>query len=425
MNELLTPALWAGAGAGAVATLLIMVVILLLRRNVLRRRNARRDRIITSVQEKSTDVDSLIVSYRAGKIDIDEFRNSLSEKIEIINRTYKPGIHLLDIFFIKYAEKLIEEYYRMLDTGVVEPSQRETVAFSISPLLQVIKKAQKETSEEATLVSKAGKESKASAEATVAGSAPEPDITEELSGDAVISAIAEASKEENDLPLETFLEMETGAGVIGATARVLSEPEVRKEEEEQFIPQENKVEKADTTEKKAKETKKGKAKDTAQEDNKPISRLAPVPAPVEAEFPEETMIVDSEFAFSDTVSGQTPGAVKEEKPAAGPEKEDEETMSEAAVSFPVKMSVSPQVEPPRPVIPLRPPAPPEHRTSSEETIQQPATIEDIEAETIIADRSELLGVNKVAGEPQADKSQLGITGDDVSDMLDQFFGGNK
>jgi len=416
MNELLTPALGAGAGAGAVATFLIMVLVLLFRRNVLRRRNARRDRIITSVQEKSTDVDSLIVSYRAGKIDIDEFRNSLSEKIEIINRTYKPGIHLLDIFFIKYAEKLIEEYYRMLDTGIVEPSQRETVAFSISPLTQVIKKAQKETSEEATLVSKAGKESKEPAEATVAVSAPEPEIAPELSGDAVIAAIAESAKEENDLPLETFLEMETGTGVIEATARVISEPEERKEEVEPLIPQEKKAAKEATTEKTAKETKKRKAEDTAKEDKKPMPKPTPVPAPVEAEFPAETMIVDSEFAFSDTVSADTPGVVKEEKSAAAePDKDDEETMAEAAVSFPVKMPISPHKEPPRS---------PEPEISHEETIQQPATIYDIEAETIIADRSELLGVNKAA-EPQADKSQLGITGDDVSDMLDQFFGGKK
>jgi hypothetical protein len=382
MNELLTPVLWAGAGAGV--TLLIMFLVFFLRRNVLRRRNARRDRIITAVQEKATDVDSLIVAYRAGKIDIDEFRNSLSEKIEIINRTYKPGIHLLDIFFIKYAEKLIEEYYRMLDTGVVESSQRETVAFSISPLTQVIKKAEKE--------------SKIPAEEAVAATAPE------LSEDAVISAIAESSKEEKELPLEKYLEMDAGTGVIGETAGIISEHEAWKEEKKPFITQEKKLVTEATTDKTAKETKKRKAEDTDKEDKEPIFKPTAAPAPVEAEFPAETMIVDSEFAFSDTVSADTPGAVKEEKSAAaGTDKEDEETMAEAAVSFPVKMHITPHQEPP-----------------------QPVTIDDVEAETIIADRSELLGVNKAAGgEPQADKSQLGITGDDVSNMLDQFFGGKK
>ena len=84
------------------------------------------------------------------------------------------------------------------------------------------------------------------------------------------------------------------------------------------------------------------------------------------------------------------------------------------------------IEQPIPVPPPPPPvAPPSHERKSgrkrDETVE-PATIYDIEAEaeTIIADRTEILGTKKPANE-EPPKSTLGITGDDISDQLDTFF----
>jgi hypothetical protein len=51
---------------------------------------------------------------------------------------------------------------------------------------------------------------------------------------------------------------------------------------------------------------------------------------------------------------------------------------------------------------------------------EPATIYDIEAETIIADRSEILRTKKPVKE-ESSKNSLGITGDDISTQLDNFF----
>jgi hypothetical protein len=55
---------------------------------------------------------------------------------------------------------------------------------------------------------------------------------------------------------------------------------------------------------------------------------------------------------------------------------------------------------------------------------EPATIYDIEAEaeTIIADRNELLGTKPPEKEEQPkSSSSLGITGDDISTQLDNYF----
>jgi hypothetical protein len=394
MNELLTPALWAGVGGGT--ALSVIAVIVLFRRRALYRRNARRDRIVTSVQEKWTDVDSILVSYRSGRISTEEFRSSLLEKIETINRTYKPGVHVLDIFFIKYTEKLIEEYSRMAESGVIETIQRETVSMMFSPLAIAAKKTGKVTPlKEETPVAKVDKEQEE----------PSHETAPRLPEDAVINTVAESLKEEKDLSLETFLEMDTGSGVIGETARATAVSEERKEDEELLV---------------APEEKAPRAKDTIHE--------RAIPASVDTGLTEETItsVPSAQFFLADRVSTLPPAPPAEQPCGVEQEEEDEENMAEAAVSFPVRIPAVPRSEPPRLVTPLRPRTPASAPESQEETIQQPATIYDIEAETIIADRSELLGINKET-EPKAlgEKSQIGITGDDVCDMLDQFFAGKK
>jgi hypothetical protein len=393
MIEEMMPSFW--ALGGAVAAFVIMTMVIFFRWRAQRRRNARRDRIITSVQEKWTDVDSILLSYRAGQISADDFRNALSEKLETINRTYKPGLHILDIFFVKYTEKLIEEYNRMIETGVIEVSQRETVSVRISPRHDVYPISGKNRKDE-TLVSRAKQAMDDSLEP------PKNAAPEHVSEDAVVTAMAEASKGEEELPLETFLEMDTGAGVIGETPRTIETPVEKTEEAEPVEPVE--------------ET--------------PTPQAKHVSSTIEAEYPEETMRTEQEapFFLADKVStGETPAVTESPAATADAEKDDDETMTEAAVSFQVRIPATAlKTEPPNPVTPLRPPHMPAPDVSHEETIQQPATIYDIEAETIIADRNELLGVPKGAAPgPLAEKSQLGITGDDVSDMLDQFFGGKK
>lgn len=406
MNVLLTPAALAGAGAGAAVMLAAGAVVLLFRRKAAQKRNARRDRIITAVQEKITDIDSLIGSYRAGKTSLDEFKESLSEKIEIINRTYKPGMHLLDIFFVKYTEKLIEDYFRMIETGVVDLSLRETVAFTVSPLSRIVRKEKKGMAEEATVISPA---------AAKAGE-PEPPAPEplpEISGDAVLSAMAESAEDKKEPPLEAFLaeEKSSASSVIGATAGI-AEPAEEEKESEPFALDGEMTEETARTEAASKESA------------KPVS--APETAPADSGFAEETMIIDKErqFTFPEKMQEEAAATVVEkEQRTAKPRKDEDETLAAAAVSFPVRIPTPSHGMPPKPVAPAKKPArvPEIH----EETLPQPSTICDIEAETIIADRGELLNAGKPSPQQQPEKSQIGITGDDVSDMLDQFFGSKK
>jgi len=389
MNEQLTLAV--AAGAGAVVALVVTGLFDFLRRRASRLQHEKSNRIMTSVEEKWTDVDSIIASYRISRITAEEFQSSLMDKIEVINHIYKPCLHLLDIFFVKYTEKLIEDYNRMIESSAGGMLRQK----STSVELRVLEDHPAE--EEATVVSKeeiAVKEGPSTSTLPVVES---PADEEEA-----VVAMAGVSGEEDELPIETFLEMETGAGIIG---EAIEPAPVAKEQ---------------------KKEKKAPAISVEMRKDKPAT--LPVEekevAEKEAEYPAETMVAEpeSQFTLAEKVSSAAPPSppppdIELTEHEAEAPAEDEETMAESAVSFPVKIPFEPHTEPPQPVTPLQ-------QQPSEETVQQPATIYDIEAETIIADRNELLGVQNAA-ELQTEKIQLGITGDDVSDMLDQFFGGKK
>jgi hypothetical protein len=401
--------MWLGVAVGSTAILIIWGLVALLSR----RRSQKLEKIISSVEESWVSIDSMAAAFRAGRITADALRASLSEKIETLDRIYKPYIHRLDIYFVKYTEKRAEDYRRTIDGAAG--------TFAVAPPLPVKEAEAPEsaerqavgaTSEEiAEATHAAGTEVSLPAEAS-ASPAPEgspafaveaPSADEE---EPVISAMVEAAEvsgEEDELPLETFLEMETGTGAIAAEPafedeKSAVEPDVAEEMREEATVEQ------------------------------PVALESEVPGI--QEYPEETM-TESPFAFSGRVSSVQP-PVQQPSEFEGPARvsqEPEETLAEAAIPFPERVSVVPEVDdlPPPPMVPQEEGVAASYQRApafAAEEVAQPATIYDIEAETIIADRNELFGTPKAA-EPHIDKNSLGITGDDVSDMLDQFFGGKR
>ena len=435
MEEFVT--LGVGVVSGSVAVLAVWGIVSFARRRSLHRRNEKRERIITSIEEKWTDVDSIIASYRTGRITTDDFRSSLSDKVEVINRIYKPCLHQLDIFFVKYTEKLIEEYNRMIESAAGSVAKYGgAVAGLISSHAEMpsVFEMTRDDDKEATVVSQEEVITKDTLtdqpviESTIEQLAVDNGSQLPVSSEEdVVSAMEKASAEEGELPLEIFIQMETASG-IEEVKKLKPVPEEKKETAETVVSPEI-LKRKESTEVLEKERTEGK--------EQTVSSSAP-----SGDYPEETMVTErgQQFSFSEKVSSgiaaSSPAGIgtKEIKvPSDAEHSEDEATMVEAAVEpLPVKIPPIPHIEPPPPP-PLRTVKPPPFivprqpapvLSGQAEEAAQPATIYDIEAETIIADRNELLGVLKKT-EPQVDKSQLGITGDDVSDMLDQFFGGTK
>jgi hypothetical protein len=390
----------AGIILGGLAAVCFASIIGFVRNRAASRQTDKREQLITSVEEKLTEVDSIVSLFRMGRMKQDAFRTALAEKLEAVNHIYKPYIHQLDIFFVKHTEKVVEECNRMIGAGAdLVAIETKSVTTSI-PV--VVPEPQAPASAPAVAEPPVPSEEKEAdfsvqmpsfetemeetlardEEAVVELLPPEPaipsqEVTEE---EPLIAAMnEEASRDEDELPLETFLEMETGTGMIEepiGESRPGMDTQVREAENKAMLDK------------------------IREEELTPLARSQPESVGVEetAKFPLPP-----------------PPAPRIERETAQPE-----------IEFPkppIPQSV-PQVPPPpaaaRPIpAPVAPPA-----FSSEEAVH-PATIFDVEAETIIADRTTILGAPPAPAEPGEEKKSLGITGEDVMDTFDKFFGINR
>ncbi|NLG02487.1 MAG: hypothetical protein GX567_01420, partial [Clostridia bacterium] len=68
------------------------------------------NQIIKSIAENWADIDTLVTSYRSGLVKESSFKSTLSSKIEAVNQIFKPNMHILDVYFVKYAERLLHDY---------------------------------------------------------------------------------------------------------------------------------------------------------------------------------------------------------------------------------------------------------------------------------------------------------------------------
>lgn len=73
----------------------------------------KRNQIISSIAEIFTDIDSLITSFRTDLLSEDKFRNSLYSKLDAANKIYKPNMHLLDLYFVKFTDMQFARYHQL------------------------------------------------------------------------------------------------------------------------------------------------------------------------------------------------------------------------------------------------------------------------------------------------------------------------
>jgi hypothetical protein len=192
-----------------------------------RKETERKDGIISSIESKLIDADSLITSFRNGQITETAFKNGLAGKIEAINRLYKSSLHILDIFFVKYTEKLLEEYRQLIAAGA--PVDRVTVEQPADQTMLQETPAMDDT----TSLHDAGEETGSAINEASAGYAgyevtlqeepvvePVDEVGVESTSVApaeeepVVAAMTNAEDESNQvLPIETYLEMDSGASL--------------------------------------------------------------------------------------------------------------------------------------------------------------------------------------------------------------------
>ncbi|MBN1129225.1 MAG: hypothetical protein JXA71_09580 [Chitinispirillaceae bacterium] len=391
-------ALVPGFIVGCMTVLLAWGICALISGKMRQKKLARKEEIISSIETRWTDVDSIVSSYRQGRLSRDAFKNELAQKLEAINRLYKPSRHQLDLYFAKYTERLLEDNEAFLigevpaaafkevpepdstifqepEQAAVAPVQEPEVETGIHPSPD--QRFEADRAEE-TAVPEAVFES----DREIPSDAEPAAIDEEP----VITAMAESSSEASDiLPIETFMEMETGMGMAEEPVTPSGESGI-----EDAFPE------------------------------LPASMETPTPYVAEETglqqqpLPETNGQAQPEELEPVFDSGESVVVPQQELPPF-PE---ETMMDQPAVAYAPEPSPEPEPLPPPPsFIPSSLERRPGYKR--DETVE-PATIYDIEAETIIADRSEIMGTKKPAKD-ESSRSGLGITGDDISDQLDNFF----
>jgi hypothetical protein len=414
-----------------------------------RQRNERGEQIIASVEEKWVDAENLVRSYRSGRLNMDAFRESLDEKIESIDRIYKPGIHQLDIFFVKYTEKMIEEYRRMTETGAspvrtAGPSayraavqdKADIMSTSSTPLAPLAPSAPVEipaaTMEMPPLPRETG-------------------FSANREDEQIIAEMTEAAATDSNMQLESFLEMEPRGPETETIAPVQDSDEITKAEETKGTAFDADAEAGPYADMERKpdvepETMPGfedkgllppppPEEMTEFQSEEPLSEI---PAPVGSipfqSLPEGIEIGTTDGHESETII-QPPG---DQFSFSGRVSSEQESIPVPPPEIPreIPLPPPPAMQPP-PQHPFALPSrsrghrvapPPAPAAFTKEEVVRPATIYDVEAETIIVDRSAIMGAQRPApAAPPApeEKKSIGITGEDVSDAFDAFFGPSK
>ncbi len=100
--------------AGFLAGTLVSALLLFLIFNQNKKRQAaaieERNQVIRSIAENFTDIDTLVTSFRTGLLSEDKFRTSLCSKLDAANKIYKPNMHLLDLYFVKFTDLQFTKY---------------------------------------------------------------------------------------------------------------------------------------------------------------------------------------------------------------------------------------------------------------------------------------------------------------------------
>jgi hypothetical protein len=83
-----------------------------------------RNSVISSIGERIAETDNILVSCSAGETTGERIKGKIIRNIETIQSLYNPNIHLLDVFYAKYIDALIlrySEYLKTISTVAKQP----------------------------------------------------------------------------------------------------------------------------------------------------------------------------------------------------------------------------------------------------------------------------------------------------------------
>jgi hypothetical protein len=108
---------------GSIASVIWVIANIIIGNKGKAERNERNS-VISSIGERIAETDSLLVSFSAGAISGERCKSQIIRNIETIQSLYKPNLHLFDVFYTKYIDTLITrytEYFKSVSTVAKQP----------------------------------------------------------------------------------------------------------------------------------------------------------------------------------------------------------------------------------------------------------------------------------------------------------------
>lgn len=124
-----------GAIIGAVVCFLTILAVNLLKNQSSSKNVASREKIMRQIGELCAEIDSLIISNKEGILNNGGIQTALRKKNDEIIRLLKPNMHILDVYFVKYMDYVQRDYQKYLIGTHIDPEvsslQSKSIAFSI------------------------------------------------------------------------------------------------------------------------------------------------------------------------------------------------------------------------------------------------------------------------------------------------------
>jgi len=101
--------------AGGAAASAVWAAIVFGKRRAIDAQRAEREQIMASVGETLAEADAIETNFRCGALTHEAFRRSLGDRVNAVMRQLRTNMHVLDPFFVKYAEQEAREYLSVID----------------------------------------------------------------------------------------------------------------------------------------------------------------------------------------------------------------------------------------------------------------------------------------------------------------------
>ncbi len=138
-----------GAVIGAVVCFLTILAVNLLKKQSSSKNAACREKIMHQIGELCAEIDSLITSNKEGILNNGGIQTALRKKNDEIIRLLKPNMHILDVYFVKYMDYVQKDYQKYLTGSHVDPEvsslQSKSIAFSIDSKVELSKQESHQT----------------------------------------------------------------------------------------------------------------------------------------------------------------------------------------------------------------------------------------------------------------------------------------